>query len=338
MSRLGSAPIGVYSDDGAVLQGLQGPNGNIFYLLAASTEVPVPLNAFWRTPIPAGATLASNSAALVTEFMRQFAVWGNVSVTTDTFTNTVFMADKSTPAVIVSQVGGSNAGLIQQFSNVPIPPYAVPSPDGLSSPDYGMTIYDPDSDTLWEFWKAQQVSGAWQAQWGGKLTGYSQSNGIFPYPYGASATGLPITAGHITAEELARGSINHAIGISLIDAEDSSIFSWPANRSDGHNPTSAPNRIMEGQRFRLDPSINVDALHLTRVGKMVAKAAQIYGFVVMDKGGALVIRAKNSMSYMAQGMDNPYPPLFGGLHSWAILQNFPWASLQFLPQNYGQPA
>lgn len=72
------------------------------------------------------------------------------------------------------------------------------------------------------------------------------------------------------------------MGVSLVDIEKHSVVSWPANRSDGWNPTNEPNHIPEGMRFRLDPSVNVDALKMHPVGKAIAKAAQKYGFVIWD--------------------------------------------------------
>jgi hypothetical protein len=148
---------------------------------------------------------------------------------------------------------------------------------------------------------------------------------------------LPFLGGQITAEELQRGEIRHAIGISLVDVERSGLFSWPANRSDGYNPDNAPNRIAEGQRFRLDPTINVDALNLHPVAKVVAKAAQKYGFVVWDKAGSISLRAQNPKSYTALGNPDPYPELFNGKPAYSILNGFPWNRLQFLPMNYGKP-
>jgi hypothetical protein len=214
-----------------------------------------------------------------------------------------------------------------------MPSFATPA-DGT---DAEMTIYQPSTDTLWEFWVAKNADGQWQACWGGRMTNVKSSDGTWPFPYGTTATGLPFLGGQITAEELARGEIRHAIGISLVEAEAASIVSWPARRSDGFNPTGAPNRIPEGLRFRLDPSINVDALPMTAAGKTIAKAAQKYGFVVWDKAGAISIRAQNPKSYTAKGQENPYPALFAGKPSYAVLDGFPWERLQFLPMNYGKP-
>eukprot|EP00825_Cyclidium_porcatum_P033235 TRINITY_DN35292_c0_g1_i3.p3 TRINITY_DN35292_c0_g1~~TRINITY_DN35292_c0_g1_i3.p3 ORF type:complete len:115 (-),score=14.41 TRINITY_DN35292_c0_g1_i3:237-581(-) len=91
------------------------------------------------------------------------------------------------------------------------------------------------------------------------------------------------------------------------------------------------------KRQRLDPAVNVDALSMHPMGKIVAKAAQIYGFVVWDKGGAITLRAQNPKSYTKLGLPNPYPALFKGTPEYAILNDFLWDRLQFLPMDYGKP-
>jgi hypothetical protein len=166
----------------------------------------------------------------------------------------------------------------------------------------------------------------------------SHSLGIWNHPYGTTATGLPFLGGQISAAELQRGEIRHALGISLVDVESWQIVSWPANRSDGYNPNKAPHRIPEGLRFRLDPRVDVNALKLHPVGKMIAKAAQKYGFVVWDKAGGISLRADNPKSYTKAGRGDPFPALFRGTPSYAILEGFPWEGLQFLPLDYGKPA
>ncbi len=78
-------------------------------------------------------------------------------------------------------------------------------------------------------------------------------------------------------------------------------------------------------------------MNLSPVGKIIARAAQKYGFVVWDKAGAITLRADNPKSYTQRGQKDPYPELFGGKPSWSILQGFPWDKLQFLPVDYGKP-
>jgi hypothetical protein len=229
--------------------------------------------------------------------------------------------------------GFKDPTLAEQWKAVPIPEYAMPS----RGTDHEMTIYQPSTDTIWEFWQAKKVDGQWQACWGGRLQKASQNRGVFDKHYGTTATSLAFLGGQITAEELKRGEIRHAIGIALVDVEHFDIFSWPAGRSDGFNPKKQPNRIPEGIRFRLDPSVNVDALKMSTAGKVIAKAAQKYGFVVWDKAGAISVRAQNSISYTAQEQPNPYPVLFDNKPSNAVLDGFPWERLQFLPMDYGKP-
>ena len=117
----------------------------------------------------------------------------------------------------------------------------------------------------------------------------------------------------------------------------STTISWPATRSDGWNPKHLSDCIPEGLRFRLDPAVDVAALHLSPVGRAIAKAAQTYGFVVWDKGGAITLRAENPKSCTLLGQPDPYPGIFAGKPAWSILQGFPWDKLQFLPMDYGKP-
>lgn len=294
---------------------------------------------FWYTPIPAKVELHPNSANFAAEFVRQKkAYYGTVTINTTAYASPVYVADANQPTVRVAEwdcqkKGFADKNLVAQWAAVPVPAFAEPA-DGT---DAEMAIYQPSTDTLWEFWQARKVDGQWQACWGGRMQNVSKSDGIWHKPYGTTATGLPFLGGQITAEELQRGEIKHALGIALVDTEKWSVYSWPANRSDGYNPKYAPNRIPEGLRFRLDPSVDVDALKLHPVGKIVAKAAQRYGFVVWDKAGAISLRAENPKSYTKLGKEDPYPALFKGTPTYALLNGIPWDKLQFLPMNYGKP-
>lgn len=294
-------------------------------------------NSFWYQEIPANAPLHANSAGFVADFQRQMnAYYGNVTINTDSYASPVFYADANTPTTAVKfwdcqGKGSVDTALEAQWAAVPIPSYALPS-DGT---DGEMTVYQPSTDTIWEFWQTRKVNGQWQACWGGKMTNVSKGDGLWAYPYGTSATGLPFLGGQITAAELQAGEINHAIGIALVEPKAYPALSWPANRTDGFY--NGANAIAEGQRFFLDKSVNVDALNIHPVAKIIAKAAQKYGFVVWDKAGALSLRAENPKSYTAMGKADPYPALFNGTEQYAILDGFPWDKLRFLPMDYGKP-
>ncbi len=295
---------------------------------------------FWYQDI-SKAPIDANSDNWKAEFNRQVKTYyGNVSVALNAYTAPVYEVGTDVKTMKVKWSNCANQSSVDpsfltQISAIPIPLYAKAS-DGLDSE---IAIYQPSTNSYWELWKANKTptTGEWLACWGGKMDNTRLSDGIFPAYYGTTATSIPFIGGQVTAEELTRGEIRHAIGISLVDLDNWNVVSWPAHRSDGGNPQKLPNRIAEGQRFRLDPSIDVDKLPMSKAGKTIAKAAQKYGFVVWDKAGAVVIRAKNPLSYTALGLPNPYPAAFENKATWAVLSGFPWDKLQFLPRSYGKP-
>lgn len=294
---------------------------------------------FWYTPIPASVPLHPNSANFAAEIQRQIkAYYGTVNLNTTSYASPVYTAaagaaTRKVQLTDCQHKGYLDSNLQSQWAAVPIPASAAPS----AGTDGEMTVYQPSTDTIWEFWQTKNSYGNWSACWGGRMTGASKNPGIWTNPYGTTATGLPFLGGQVTAEELQRGEIRHAIGIALVDLEKSGIFSWPATRSDGYNPTGAANRIPEGLRLRLDPNLNVDALALHPVARIIAKAAQKYGLVVWDHAGALSLRLQNPKSYTQLGRPDPYPALFGATPAYAVMNGFPWSRMQFLPMNYGKP-
>lgn len=294
---------------------------------------------FWYTPLPTSITLHPDSANFVAEFLRQKkAYYGTVSINTNAYSSPVYIVDAQTPTVQVTEwdaqkKGYKTAKLAEQWAAVPIPVYA----EEATGTDQEMTIWQPATDTLWEFWKTRKVDGQWQAAWGGRMQNVSKSDGIWTRFFGTTATGLPFLGGQLTPDELRRGEIKHVMGISLVDLESWKVISWPANRSDGYNPKGVAHRIPEGLRFRLDPGVDVDALKMHPVGKVIARAAQKYGFVIWDKAGAITLRAQNTKSYTRRGLPDPYPEIFQGKPAWSILQGMPWEKLQFLPLDYGKP-
>lgn len=307
---------------------------------ALTTDAVFASTSFWYKPIPTYVTLHPNSANFVKDFIRQKqAYYNNVNINTNSYSSPLYIASSTTTKVKVNFTDCQKKGWVDpafttMMSSVPIPSVAKQA----SGTDGEMTIYQPTSNTIWEMWKAKKdYYGKWTTCWGGKLSNASYTQGIFQKGYGTTATGLSFVGGQITAEELSRGEIRHAIGIALVEVEKFTIYSWPANRSDGYNPYNKPNRIPEGLRFRLNPSVNVDALPMGRAGKIIAKAAQKYGFVVWDKAGSVGIRAQNADSYTALGKPNPYPALYEYKTSSTVLNGFPWDKLQFLPMNYGRP-
>lgn len=292
---------------------------------------------FWYQSIPADAPINPNNAGYNAEIAYQLSV-GPVGSNIGWYSATLFNNQPGTPVINVQPydcfgLGYNLPGLDTQWTGVPFPTYAAPS----IGTDSEMTIYDQVNDKLYDFWELHSDgSGGWQACRGGRLDNVSSNPGWFNSPYGAAATGLPFSMGQVRVSELLAGHIDHAIGLALGRAYDSLTWSWPATRSDGWNPDNLPNQIIEGLRARLDPTLDVDALPLHPMAKMIAKAAQKYGFVVWDKtGSTMSIRYENQDSRTLAGLPNPYPTLMNGTPDYQIMDNFPWDHLQWLPFNYG---
>lgn len=296
----------------------------------------------WNTPLPPTVPLAPDSAAVVNNIVQDmqnnFGTW---ALNTDTYSSPIFTVGPTTPTQnwAYTDCQGTGGGQItaSSFANVPTPPDLIAS----QGTDEETAIYQPSTGTYWDFWRAQEDStGHWSACWGGKITDYPHNPGIFANPLGATATGLPLGAFVIRISELQRGHIDHAINLITVRTQ-ANCFSWPANRDDGN--TAGSDIPCEGQRFRLNPDFDVNSLY-SPVARMVARAMQVYGAVITDKGGAVVTQAEDPRPYEAgHGGVNPYPALldpqnlYPGYAQYVALGEIPLNQLQALPLDYGQP-
>jgi hypothetical protein len=312
--------------------------------LAASVQAPLggPFSSAsaWRTDITR-APVAKNSATLVSTLTSQVsAYYGGVAAFNVWDHNTSFYkvgASQDRVDVIWDDCQGKGyvpAGLYGReghFTDVPIPATAVPA----AGSDGSLTIYQPSTDTMWDLWKAKKKADGWHACWGGRMDDVSSSPGYFPPPFGTAATGLSLIGGAIGIKEAQAGRIDHALTLQIPRAAVHTVFSWPAQRSDGTDRTTAA--IPEGTRFRLDPSVDVEALPLHPLARMVAKAAQTYGFIVTDRAGCVSVVTESGAPTAALTGVNPWKALMAGTPGYAVMKNFPWSRLEALPTDYGKP-
>jgi hypothetical protein len=149
--------------------------------------------------------------------------------------------------------------------------------------------------------------------------------------WGATATSLPLLGGLITPRELQLGKIRHALAIA-IPAPRAGVAVLPAQRTDGTDPS--PNAIPEGARLRLDPALDIAALHLPRATRTIARAAQRYGMLVRD-------RTAHAVGFYAQDPTaadrDPYPALFSELSPTDLLRDFPWDRLEVIRMRVHHP-
>lgn len=79
-------------------------------------------------------------------------------------------------------------------------------------------VWQPSTDTLWEFWQLRRDRDGWQASWGGRMDRVSSASGAYAPPHanwGATASSLALAGGVITPGELRRGRIDHALAIAI---------------------------------------------------------------------------------------------------------------------------
>jgi hypothetical protein len=324
---------------------------------------------FWGQPLPKSTPINPNSAMYVHEI--EMDLQNGPPVSREGFLETIqspplYVVPSNQPYVHVDTwivQPGQPAGQISSppwlqrletdvlAGGVPIPAQALAA---QHNPDRTLDIYQPSTDRLWELWHVgKDVNGNWAVQAAGRIDHASQSNGIFPAPYGTAATEDSLVGVVSRIEELQAGQIDHPIDLELTGSSvlkkgvipantpgAAQSYSWPAINNDGVCPD--PRCIPEGLRFRLDPKLDLAPLHLSPVAHSIAVAAQRYGFVVMNSGPDVDIKLGNPQPYLAAGLPNPYIKLFGRAfgpsYSPKVMTNFPWHALQALPYNYGMPA
>jgi hypothetical protein len=289
---------------------------------------------FWNATLPPDAPLDPRSRALVGELVREVrrvsAAGDGPWVAARQYSTPVYVVDRGQRPVRVELDHETDSNLQGALERVPIPDDARPA----VGDDGHLTVWQPDTDTLWELWKASREADGWHADWGGAIRGVSRSPGYYtrgswpgaePY-WGASATSLPIVGGTIMIEDLRRGRIDHALAMALPRVR-AGEYSWPAQRTDGteRRATAVP----EGARFRLDPRLDLGSLKLHPFVRMLAEAAQRHGIVVRDKSSTVQLFAEDP----APHGENPYGELIGPEYPDRIddlLRTFPWDRLQVL--------
>jgi hypothetical protein len=291
---------------------------------------------FWNRPIPAHARLDRRSAAIVGAFDAEItkeeeAKTGSVNILTSSWSVPIYTVPADQPPVRVMLENASPSHALQSaWDAVPLPAHAQPA----AGADKHLVVWQPSTDRLWEFWRLEQAPTGWQAAWGGAMRNVSTNPGVYgrkAWPganryWGASASSLSIAGGLITLEDLERGQINHALAIGIPDTRGG-VYASPATRTDGKS--ISPLSLPEGAHLRLDPKLDLAALHLPRLTLMMAEAAQRYGIVVRDTTGEVTFYAQDPTPTRT----SPYAGAHGyfeGKTPPHLLASFPWSHLQLL--------
>jgi hypothetical protein len=359
--------------------------------VTATPALPSSSNAFFTAsvlsqPIPVDAPIAPNSDELVTELRNEaFGVAPDVpfncreavysqpvrwtadeqrwchrvnylpGITTDAYAPTLYTVGTDQPTVKVV-LDNQNVSLTAAVSAVPIPDGASPAP----GTDGQMVIWQPSTDTMWEFWRARKLSDGWHAGTAGRIADVSTDPGHYldipntnhlcsadpavawceQHWWGGPASKIPNLAGLMTLSQLQSGHIDHTLSIGIPDILPGR-WVWPAQSTDGSGDASIP----MGARFRIDPQLDLDAWFASLrnpdgtprpvppILRMIAEAAQTYGLVVTDSAGGVAFYGEN---WHDGGSSNAYDGsngLFGGLKPWQFVVDLPWEHMQALAED-----
>jgi hypothetical protein len=190
----------------------------------------------------------------------------------------------------------------------------VPIPDGASpaGPDGGtayMVLEDRAAGAAWEMRQAgQDANGAWFAGFGSKI----DLNGSGVNPVGAAAngphdstsprpSGAPLIAGLIRVEDVKAGRIDHALAFGYKNVRTDTFVS-PAStalKSGPDRPSNAAG-LPFGTRIQLDPSYDIENTKLSPEGKVIARALQEYGAILVDEADGFVLYAEASPAALSE--------------------------------------
>ncbi|WP_300016079.1 hypothetical protein [Pseudonocardia sp.] len=234
----------------------------------------------WVQRLAANAPLDPNSAEYVRGLNAE-----TFKMAMEEWSIPIYYADASTPRHDVPlTVDWAPVGTLR---DVPLPSEARADP----MDDAHLTIVDRSTDCVYEFWGAAGSGGGMSARWGNAIP--ADSDGIYDAGLATRASGFSAAAGLVTAEELRRGSIEHALVFAYPDTRSGGPVA-PATESDGRTDSSSA--LPQGARVRLDPSIDLTTFGLNPAELTIARAIQRYGMILGDTSGAFTIYAEHPQS------------------------------------------
>jgi len=207
----------------------------------------------------------------------------------------VLEADASTPFRAFTRTGDFYSPDCDHVP-MPVPPGgALEGESGYectTDGDCHLIVVHRPTKTLYEMWRADIVgptfNGGCAAVW--DLTKAYPATLRGEQCTSADAAGFPIAAMLFSADEVARGSIDHAIRFILPNARmRAGVYVRPATHAGG--PSGGASLPPYGVRFRLRADYPIASLP-TEGARVVARALQKYGMILSD-GGNIALTAQS---------------------------------------------
>jgi len=254
----------------------------------------------WNQRIAAGVPSDRESAVLIADFASRGPLHVNIK---DWSIPVYFIEADRTPRHDVGDLRPGIYGSGFAFPrSIPIPDGAVASPPVGEDSDNHLCIVDRMQHLEWGMWAARRDrTGRWFTGLGA-VTDLSGTGVAPPWfaagreldSHRARASGFPLIAGLILADEIKAGRIDHAL-VFAYDHCRTGLFIPPASTAQGKVPGTENYRgIPMGGRIQLDPAWDVEHSGLSAAGKTIARALQEYGAYCGDYAGANVLYAENS--------------------------------------------
>jgi hypothetical protein len=250
------------------------------------TEDVFPDAKYWSRPIPKDTAIDPNSAMWVAYLLRRLdqrspdAPFVNVR----RYGVPVWVGGPTDP---VARIGKCRDYPCPDAAGarVRVPKGARPDPGS----DGHIVLIDADAGLSYELFRAKRSGDKWTGA-GGARVDYRDGDGGTGPVEGAVAAHTSLLAGLIRPDEIRRGHIDHALQMTL-PGIGTGAPRCPADYSvDTVTDADAP---PEGIVYQLDPAFDVESSGLSRIAKIVARALQRYGAVVVDNGGQIAFRAEN---------------------------------------------
>jgi serine/threonine-protein kinase len=267
-----------------------------------------PAGAIWTQDV-SRAPLDSKSSTMIA-WLADAGGWGGGRMQVD-FSIRVLQADEATPYVPFRKGPAFSNPDSDVVSNFPLP-----AGGGIEGqPDYQcatdqhdchLIVVDRSQGKLYEAYQATYeenvLSATFVAVW--DLNRVYPASGRGDQCTSADAAGFPIAPLLFNADELAAGSINHAIRFILPNARmRAHFFVRPATHAGGpRGPDAAP---PYGAHFRLKASYNLS--QLKPAARIVARAMQKYGMYLSD-GGKIALTAQSDTDTKTKYADVRFGP------------------------------
>jgi hypothetical protein len=241
--------------------------------------LPFPANNPWNQDI-SSAAVDANSGTIIG------FIGNNVGLHADFGSGTFDGAPIGIPYVVVDSTQPNVTVNVGEFAGesdvVPTPiPADAPIEGFPNAGDNHVLVLDKSNCWLYELYQGAVSAGQWSAT--GTAVWDMQTYNDRPLTWtSADAAGLPIFPGLVRFDEVASGSINHAIRFTVPGTE--SAFVSPATHWAGTDSTSP---IPMGLRLRLKSIFNVSTFSANN--QVILNAMKTYGLVLADNGSAMFI-------------------------------------------------